>query len=176
MDIPTIATSRLNLRPFTPQDAEALHRILAQEQILRYFPKPDPPSLDRVHEIIAGQLNHWKEHGLGWWAVEPRATQELIGWNGLQYLPETEEIEIGYLLSKAYWRQGLATEGAEAGLRFGFESLGLECIVGIVHPENASSQRVLDKLGMWFTYEAEYFGMRVYRYVIDASSFNTHAG
>ena len=94
----------------------------------------------------------------------------------MQYLPETEEVEIGFLLSKSCWGKGLATEGARAGLRFGFGSLGLESIVGIVHPENAASQRVLEKLGMAYVNEAEYFGMRVYRYVIDAAAFEKSAG
>jgi RimJ/RimL family protein N-acetyltransferase len=171
MDIPTLTTPRLILRPFTEQDAEALGTILAQEGVLRYFPSPDPPSLEQVQNLIAAQVGHWEEHGFGWWAVELRSSQALIGWSGLQYLPGTEEVEIGYLLSKAVWGKGLATEGASAGLRFGFEHLKLERIVGIVHPGNTASQRVLEKLGMSFANEAEYFGMRVQRYVRDAASF-----
>ena len=90
MDIPIIKTDRLILRPFRGQDAEELHRILAQEGVLRYFPTTDPPPLDRVQKLIAKQLEHWDKHGFGWWAVEPKSEGELIGWNGLQYLPETE--------------------------------------------------------------------------------------
>jgi RimJ/RimL family protein N-acetyltransferase len=173
MDIPTIKTDRLILRPFTENDAEELHCILAQEGVLRYFPTTDPPPLDRVQKLIAKQLEHWDKHGFGWWAVEPKSEGELIGWNGLQYLPETEEIEIGFLLSKPHWGQGFATEGAREGLKYGFETLGLETIVGIVHPENIASQGVLEKLGLTFNNEAEYFGMRVYRYVIDVAAFSS---
>ena len=57
-----------------------------------------------------------------------RSKGKLIGWNGLQFLPETEEVEVGYLLGKAFWRQGLATEGAKASVRYGFEELGLQTI------------------------------------------------
>jgi ribosomal-protein-alanine N-acetyltransferase len=171
MDIPTVITDRLILRAFTERDAEKLCLILAEEGVLRYFPTPDPPPLDRVQKFITSQLKHWEEHGFGWWAVEPKSRQEIIGWNGLQYLLETEEVEIGFLLSTVYWGKGMATEGAKEGLRFGFEMLGLERIVGIVHPENIASQGVLKKLGMTFTNEAEYFGMKVHRYLIDASSY-----
>ncbi len=125
-----------------------------------------PPDRARVERLIAGQLQHWAEHGLGWWAVELRcATGELLGWNGLQYLPETDEVEVGFLLSRPHWGQGLATEGALAALRFGFETLGLSRIVGIVHPENAASQRVLEKAGLARVNEADYFGMHMLRYV-----------
>ena len=168
MTIPTLTTSRLSLRPFSEADAEPLHRILTQDEILRYFPRPEPPDLARVERLIDGQLQHWDKHGLGWWAVELADTGELLGWNGLQYLPETKEVEVGYLLSRRHWGQGLATEGAQAALRFGFETLGLSCIVGVVHPANVASQRVLEKTGLTFVNEAEYFGMHVYRYVIVA--------
>lgn len=166
MGIPTLTTQRLTLRPFTEADAEALHRILAQDQILCYYPRPDAPDLARVQRLIAGQLRHWEEHGLGWWAVELRATGELLGWNGLQFLPETEEVEVGYLLSRTHWGQGLTTEGARAALRYGFETLRLGSIIGIVHPENIASQRVLEKAGLMFISEADYFGMHVCRYVV----------
>ena len=173
MHIPTVKTGRLILRPFTEHDAEDLHRILAQEGVLRYFPNTEPPPLDRVQKFIIAQLEHWDEHGFGWWAVEQKSGKEIIGWNGLQSLTDTEEVEIGFLLSKPTWGQGFATEGAREGLKYGFETLGLERIVGIVHPENISSQGVLEKLGLTFKNEAEYFGMEVYRYVIDAASYSS---
>jgi len=174
MKIPTLTTPRLTLRPFTEADAEPLHRILNEDGILRYFPRPEPPDLARVQRLIAGQLRHWEEHGLGWWAVElrstseRRATGELLGWNGLQYLPDTEEVEVGYLLSRRRWGQGLATEGAQAALRFGIETLRLGSIIGVVHPENIASQRVLEKAGLTLINEADYFGMHVCRYVTTA--------
>ncbi len=140
-NIPTLTTARLTLRPFAAADAGPLHRILAQDQVLSYFPRPDPPDMARVERLISGQLRHWEEHGLGWWAVEPAEGGELLGWCGLQHLPETGEVEVGYLLSRSRWGHGLATEAARAALRFGFETLGLRSIVGIVHPENAASQK-----------------------------------
>jgi RimJ/RimL family protein N-acetyltransferase len=166
MKIPTITTARMVLRPFIEADAEPLHAVLAEKDFLRYFPNPGPPSLERVQKYVALQLKHWQEHGYGRWAVEMQEKSGLIGWNGLQYLPDTDEIEIGYILAKPHWNQGLTTEGALAGLHFAFEQLGLEQIVGIVHPENGASQRVLEKLGMHFTKEAEYFGMQAFRYTI----------
>jgi len=98
---------------------------------------------------------------------------KFIGWCGLQYLPETEEVEVAYLLGKAYWGKGLATEAAQASLRYGFEDLGLESIVGIVHLENKASQRVLEKLGLTCVEQANYFGMDCYRYSIECSSYKS---
>jgi RimJ/RimL family protein N-acetyltransferase len=169
-EIPTLTTPRLILRPFTAEDIKPLHQILVEEGVLRYFPNPEPPAQERVERLVAGQLKHWAEHNLGWWAVEPCVKSELIGWNGLQFLPETGEVEVGYLLSRAYWGQGLATEGARASIRYGFETLGLDQIVAIVHPENRASQRVIEKLGMSLVDRTHYFGMEVLRYRLDRSA------
>lgn len=166
MKIPTITTARLTLRAFTETDIDPLHSILGEKDILRHFPRTDSPSRDRVAELIAHQLKHWEELGYGWWAVELRSQNGIIGWNGLQLLPETKEVEVGYLLSKAFWGQGLATEGARASVQYGFEYLGLEAIIGITHPENIASQRVLEKLGMSFDGRAHYFGMDCFHYSI----------
>jgi RimJ/RimL family protein N-acetyltransferase len=170
MNIPTVTTSRLTLRPFAEADADPLHRILGNSDVLRYFPNPNAPSLEQVQRFIARQLAHWQDHSFGWWAVELRAAPGLIGWNGLQFLPETGEIEVAYLLDKPHWGQGLATEGAQASLQFGFETLGLKGIVAIVHPENRASIRVIEKLGMSLVDRTHYFGMEVLRYRREAGS------
>ena len=165
MSIPSIKTARLTLRSFTLQDAEPLHYILIIPGVLEYFPSSDPPGLERVQKLVERQINHWEDHNYGWWAVEPTGAGELIGWSGLQYLPETDEIEIDYLLSKLYWGKGLATESAIAGLDYGFNSLGIEKIIGIVHPENVASQKVLEKIGLRFQEQTEYFGLECDKYL-----------
>ena len=150
MSIPIIKTARLTLRPFTKQDSKPLYQILGVPGVLEYFPSSDPLDLERVQKLVQRQIDQWGDHDYGWWAVEPDRAGELIGWSGLQYLPETDEIEIGYLLSKPYWGKGLATESAIAGLDYGFNSLGIGKIIGIVHPENVASQKVLEKIGLSF--------------------------
>ncbi|MEW5701995.1 MAG: GNAT family N-acetyltransferase [Candidatus Zixiibacteriota bacterium] len=172
MDIPTILTSRLVLRAFRLGDVDRLHEILNENGILRHFPNPEPPDRERVEKFIEAQLTHWEEHGYGWWAVERRDQAALIGWVGLQYLPDTDETEVAFLLSGCHWGQGLATEGAQASLAFGFTRFPFDQIVAVAHPQNAASLRVLEKLGMTFTHEAVYFGMPVRRYVIQAGFFH----
>lgn len=172
MRIPAITTPRLILRAFTEEDVDPIHRILSGKDVLRYFPRTDPPSRGQVRRMILGQLKHWRERGFGLWAVERRSKRELIGRSGLQYLPQTEEVEVDYLLSRAFWGKGFATEAAQASLQYGFEELGLESVVGIVHPEHKASQRVLEKLGMRLAQRTQYFGMDCYQYVIERSSYD----
>jgi RimJ/RimL family protein N-acetyltransferase len=163
----TIATSRLNLRPFAPADAGPFHQILCGKDVLRYFPRSEPPPRERVEKWIQQVLAHWQAHGYGLWAVESRASGALMGRSGLQWLPETNEIEVDFLLGENFWGQGFATEAGQAGLRFGLEKLAVEFVVGIVHPENLASQRVLEKIGMTRRERACYFGMDCFRYTVD---------
>ena len=168
--IPTITTRRLTLRPFAPTDDIPLHRILNEPNILQYFPRTDPPDMERVQGLIQRQFTQWKEYNLGWWAVVPQGQIELIGWNGLQYLPETDEVEVGYLLSRQFWGQGYATEGTKISLEFGFKKLGLKRIIGLTHPNNKASQKVLLKCGLGFVDLSNYFDLLVHRYALENHS------
>jgi RimJ/RimL family protein N-acetyltransferase len=167
----SVNTKRLILRPFTETDVDPMHRILNGEGVLRYFPPTDPPARDRVQRMISGLLKHWEERGYGLWAVESQSSGELIGRCGLQFLPDAGEVEVDFILGREYWRQGFATEAARASLQYGFDELGLERVVGIVHVENKASQRVLEKLGMKRVEQKQFFGIECYRYAVERPSY-----
>ncbi len=166
MPIPSVNTPRLLLRAFSDEDADAFHRILCGRDVLRYFPKTDPPPRERVGNMIRSVLRHWEERGCGLWAVTLRETGELTGRCGLQRIEETGETELDVILGTAYWGRGYATEACRAGLRFGAATLRPEEIVGIVHPENAASRRLVEKLGFTLTGRARYFEMDCVRYAM----------
>lgn len=163
--VPTLRTRRLVLRPLAASDAESLHTIMQGREVLRYFPVTEPPSRKRVREMISRQGDHWRVHGLGWWAVVERRAESFAGWCGLQHLEETDEIEVAYLLGREFWGRGLGTEAATAAVRYGFGPLALESIIALVHPANQASQRVIEKLGLAWTGQAVYFGMNLDRYM-----------
>jgi ribosomal-protein-alanine N-acetyltransferase len=112
-------------------------------------------------------LAHWTERGYGWWAVELKKSGELIGWCGLNHLPDTDEIEVLYLIGEDHWGKGLATEAAFSTVEYAFEVAGLETLVGIVHPENIASRRVLEKIGMTYKGRAKYFGIEVDTFLLE---------
>ena len=90
-----------------------------------------------------------------------------MGRCGLQYLPDTAEVEVDFILGNEYWGHGFATEAAKVSLQYGLEKLGINTIVGIVHIDNIASQRVLEKIGMRLIESKEYFGMPCYRYATE---------
>jgi len=164
MNIPTITTPRLTLRPFTMDDLHPLFEILQQPDIFRYFPRPGKPPLERVQRMIAFYINQAEEYGFSCWAVNLKETSELIGWCGLNHLPETDEDEVAYLLSQTHHGKGYATEAAKASLDFGFDTICLERIIGLVHPDNIASQRVIEKSGLTFLDRVVYWDLELLRY------------
>ena len=171
MEIPTIETAHLILRGWRAEDADALYEILQEEGILQYFPNPKPPERAKADDYIAHHLAHWMQFGYGHWAVVTRDDDRVVGWNGLEYLPELDETEVAYLLSKRVWGRGYATEAARAAVQFGFESAKLDHIIGLVHPDNVGSVRVLEKCGMSFADRITLWGLAMSRYRIERGAY-----
>jgi ribosomal-protein-alanine N-acetyltransferase len=166
-----LRTQHFILRMLQPGDAVSLHRIYLSKDVLRYFPDPSPPPLERVRRYIDGQREHWEKFGYGNWGILPVEEKEIIGWAGLQYLPELNETEIGFLLDRPYWGKGYATEAAQLSLRFGFEEIGLHQIIALVHPENLASRRVIEKCFMIYQETLTLWGIELMRFQIDKTSW-----
>lgn len=167
METPSLTTPRLSLRPLEPADALILHGIYQMEGVLKYFPNPSPPPLEKVGNFITGQKEHWAAHGYGNWGLLPNGEKEIIGWAGLQYLPELDETEVGFLLSPSHCGKGYATEAARASLQFGFKHFDLDHIIALVHPENLASRRVIQKCGMTLQETIHLWGIELMRHRLD---------
>jgi RimJ/RimL family protein N-acetyltransferase len=149
MEVPEILTRRLRLRGWREGDVELMAAVYAEPEVVRYL---RPLDLEGTRQQLSRFVDHWEEHGFGLWAVEERATGRLIGRIGLVHHDDWTETpydaEVGWALQRATWGRGLATEGGEAALRFGFENRRMERIISIAHSENVASQRVMEKLGL----------------------------
>jgi RimJ/RimL family protein N-acetyltransferase len=103
-------------------------------------------------------VGHWQLRGYGVWAVEEKATGAFIGRVGLHNPDGWPGIEVGWTLGRASWGKGFATEAGRAALTWSFDALGLDHIISLIHPENARSIRVAERLGMKFECDAEVCG------------------
>jgi ribosomal-protein-alanine N-acetyltransferase len=165
--IPTLRTDHLTLQALRLEDADVLHRVYQTEGVLEYFPNPNPPPVERVQRFVNAQQVHWETHGYGNWGVLPDGEAEIIGWAGLQYLPELDETEVGFLLDRPFWGRGYATEAALASLKFGFERFELDHIIALVHPGNLASRRVIEKCGMSYIETLSLWGIELYRFRVE---------
>jgi len=102
--------------------------------------------------------NHYEKYGFGRWAVIRKQDDVYIGWCGLKYSPQLDEVDLGFRFFKKHWNKGYATEAAKACIDYGFNHLGLKKIVGRAMNENQSSIRVLEKIGMIYEKEFDFDG------------------
>ncbi|MDJ0976127.1 MAG: GNAT family N-acetyltransferase [Planctomycetota bacterium] len=150
-----LATDRLRLRPFTPDDVEAFYAIWGDPEVIWWGASP---SLDYTREKFLALLERHAEWqpGVGWYAVTPRDRDEVLGDVMLQPAKFVDGIEIGWHFRRSAWGWGYATEAARALLDYGFETVGLERIYAIVATQNAPSMRVVAKLEFEKLREMEY--------------------
>lgn len=143
-----LETSRLILREFVPHDADALARVICDHETMRFYPTPFERS--DADEWIARNRRRYAENGYGLWAMELKATGEMIGDCGLTVQEVDGEglLEIGYHVRRDLWRQGLATEAARACRDYAFTPLEASFVISLIRPENVASCRVAERNGM----------------------------
>jgi [ribosomal protein S5]-alanine N-acetyltransferase len=148
-----IETSRLLLRAFTISDAQLIFDLNNDPEVVRYTYDPitDPDHAKHILETVI--LPQYALYKHGRWAVHIKQSLEFIGWCGLKYRPEQNEVDLGYRFKQSSWGKGYATEAAFASIKYGFEKLNQPRIIGRAVPGNAGSLRVLEKCGMQFLRE-----------------------
>jgi len=161
-----LETERLVLRQFVEGDAEAFQAVNGDPEVMRHTGEPPSESVAQARQMIRDYPDY-RRHGYGRWAVVYKPDDRVVGFNGLKYLDDLDEVDLGYRFLPSYWGRGIATESSLAVLRHGFESLGLTRIIGLVLPANPGSIRVLEKVGMRYDGMIEYFGERVQRWVLE---------
>ena len=146
MGLPLV-TERLELRAFEPSDLEALHAVYGDQDVTR-FTNPFP-TLDDTRRLLDIHVREAAAGNPAFWAVIERASGDLIGDAGVGLIDGIgPEYELGYTLGKPWWGRGYATEAARAVRDHALAQLGLPRVLAVVHPDNAASIHVLEKIGM----------------------------
>jgi len=163
-------TPRLILRQFTEADAPLIRQLNSEPGVLKYIPEEIPESEEDARKIITDIILPQYKNNLGRWAVHIKHNNEFIGWCGLKWLKETDEIDLGYRFMPAAWGKGYATEAALHTLNYGLQQLQLKKIIAHAHIDNIGSQKVLEKIGMQLVGEGVQDGIPLKGYV----SINTN--
>ncbi len=146
MTLPTLATTRLILRPVVEADAHALHPVFADDALMRYWSSAAHTNIGETRAYVAGNAaqGDWLT-----WAITERG-EVALGWVTLGVHREGVR-ELGFILGRDHWGLGYAREAAKAVLDHGFGAMGLRRVFADADPDNAASNRLLDELG--FTLE-----------------------
>jgi len=150
---PVLETERLRLRRILPGDIDTWLAIFTHPDVRRYLVDVEENTqFDTVREIV-DWADEIFEHKSGIrWAITLKSDDTMIGSCGFHiYDAHNQKLEIGYELSKDYWRKGIMTEACKAVLNFCFDELKVHRIEADVTVGNEASAGLLKSLG--FTQE-----------------------
>lgn len=142
-------SARLRFRSVEPDDFDFIFHLQGDTDLMRYIrpPEKDP-------EVVRERMNMWQKYtqlnpGLGTYIMSLKESGEVIGncvLRHMDYLPGND-LELGYVLLREYWKRGFATETAQALAAYAFSRFDVPKVVAVVDPENLASQNVLLKCG-----------------------------
>lgn len=135
-----IQTGRLALRPIRDDDLDALHAMLSDIAVMRYWSSLPHESLAQTRDWIAANRDAVAagtaiEYGV---AYRDRLIGRGILWNGN---------ELGYIFDKAHWGQGFASEAIAAMIDQAFATQSWDEITADIDPRNRASEKLLLRLG-----------------------------
>ncbi|HZS04621.1 MAG TPA: GNAT family N-acetyltransferase [Blastocatellia bacterium] len=171
MAVPEIRTTNLRLRPFTPDDVDNIRRLWTDPGVRKYLWDDEVISRDEAASAVQKSVELFGRDGLGLWAVFPGEEDPLIGFGGYWFFHEPPELQILYGIAPTHWGRGLAVEVARAMIRYGFEHLRLDQIVGSTDAPNQASRRVMEKAGMKFEKQVDQNGLDTMYYTIVREDF-----
>lgn len=144
-----IETERLILRAFREDDRAAFAEINGDPRVGEWLGGAiDSAASDALIDRINAQI---AEDGFGFFAAERKADHRLVGMIGIRAqrdAPPAPCLELGWRLAVEAQGQGLATEGAQAALAWGFGNRDADEILAWTAQTNLRSQAVMRRLGM----------------------------
>jgi ribosomal-protein-alanine N-acetyltransferase len=145
-----LETEGLLLREFVLDDVEDFFGMVSDPDVTRYTGDAAKTVEDARKVLEERPLQVYRKHGYGRWATVYKPTGKVIGFAGLKYLDDVNEVDLGYRFFKEHWGKGLATEASRAVVGYGFDVLRLRRIIAIADIDNKASIRVLEKVGLRF--------------------------
>jgi RimJ/RimL family protein N-acetyltransferase len=155
-----LETGRLVLRELTPGDLPFVAAMLGDARTMRFYPWTCTPLEARAW--LQKQVDRYQRDGHGLWLVLDRESGEKVGQVGLawQDVEGRRLPEIGWLVRRAWWRRGIATEAAIGVRVHAFTERGLDRVISLIRPVNEPSQGVALKIGMRPEREVDFHGYR----------------
>jgi RimJ/RimL family protein N-acetyltransferase len=148
---PVLDTLRLRLRIPEASDAQPMMEIHQDPEAVKNILLTAPlGGITVAWRNVAMMVGHWQLRGYGQWTVLDKASGEVIGRVGLWNPQGWPGIELGWIIRRSRWGQGLATEAAQAALQWAWDNVDTDHIISIIPPDSLASVRVAEKIGERF--------------------------
>lgn len=154
-------TKRLILRPFEETDLIDFNTYAKVEGVGEMAGWPHHQSIEESKRILDKFIAEYHT-----FALVHKESKKVIGSLGLEEYNEEHfkdyknlrGLELGYVLSKEYWGQGLMPEAVRRVIEFLFEEKNLDFITCGHFVKNHQSKRVIEKCGFQFVCEGVFEG------------------
>lgn len=151
-----IFTERLQLRNFKYSDMGTLHRIVNDEEIMKFVPFTEARSLEECSELMERIIRRYSESTIDSFKgflllAASKDTGEPVGFAGL--FPATydnNQNELFYGILEDCRRRGYALEIGKAVIDLGFTLVGTNRIIATVNEGNSASIGIVERMGMRF--------------------------
>ena len=150
--MPVVETARLRLRGYRADDLGPSVAMWQEPAYYRYL-APEPMPTEEIWKTLLRNAGHWAVLGYGFWVVEERAPEQMVGFIGFGDLKRTldpplgDAPEMGWVLAPAVHGRGYASEAVAAALIWGEKHFGPVRTVCIIHPDNQPSLRLAARFG-----------------------------
>ncbi len=145
---PEIESERLLFRDILHSDSNDLFEIYRNRKALKFQVISPFRSMAEVKRYVDVVHDGYQNRYFIRWGLVEKQTGKLIGLISLHHLELWNyKAEIGYMFNEAYWNMGYATEAVDKLLEMGLVKWGLHKVEAEIHPGNAASMRVVEKLG-----------------------------
>jgi RimJ/RimL family protein N-acetyltransferase len=141
-----LATERLVLRRFRPDDAEAFAAYRSLPQVARYQSWDVPVSLEDATTSVSGFASGDPLRP-GWFQYAIELDGRLIGDLGLNLHDNLMQAELGFTLAPAEQGKGYATEAVRGLLDHLFGERQLHRVSAECDARNVASARLLERVG-----------------------------
>jgi RimJ/RimL family protein N-acetyltransferase len=145
--VPLLDTERLRLRPPRLDDAPALFaRYTRDALVTRHLTWRPHESVERTRTFLRRCLSGIHDGSVLPWILVDRADGQPIGM--IELRPTGHRAELGYVLARDRWGQGLMSEAARAVVEWGLAQPAIYRVWAVTDVDNRASARVLAKIGM----------------------------
>ncbi|NLC65082.1 MAG: GNAT family N-acetyltransferase [Erysipelothrix sp.] len=149
-----LETDRLILRPIEKDDAQALYEYSSDPLVTEYVSYNTYKSMHDAYDSLQHFfLNRDPNKHFNALAIILKESQRMIGTVDSGPIQMGDTVEIGYVLHRDYWNQGLMTEAVMCYVRHLFEDKNIRRIEITHLKQNEGSRRVIEKVG--FVYEGD---------------------
>lgn len=152
---PILETERLILRRVLPSDVKEMFELRSNPETMKYIPRPLVTNYDEALAHIKMMEDKIETNEGINWAITLKGDDKMLGVIGhYRIKPEHYRAEVGYMILPEYHGKGITTEAVQCVVDYGFNTMQLHSIEGVIDPENGASEKVLQKCG--FVKEAHF--------------------